>query len=493
MKLTIRHLLIFPIYCLCMVLCSSVQQLQAVKENNNEVMTPYVVPEKIEPILPKSAQQINLTFSPVVKKVAPAVVNIYAMRAVNPRSVSPLLHDPIFRHFFGEEFFSGQSPTRIQRSLGSGVLVRPDGIIITNNHVIKGAEKIKVVLSDNRDFDAVVVVREERTDLAVLKLEGVTADLPYLSLRDADELEVGDLVLAVGNPFGLGQTVTNGIISALARTQMGVSDFRSFIQTDAAINPGNSGGALVTLDGKLVGINTAIFSKTGGSIGIGFAIPSNLVMPLIASVDRGGKIIRPWLGANTQDVTAQIATTYGQEYPSGVLVKQIYPGSPADRAGLKTGDIILAFNDHAIVDTAALSFKIATREINHIAKLKILRINQPAFEVKITLEAPPESGKEPLKLSGRHPLSGATVANLSPALSTKLGLNFMKEGVLVLEVRRDSLAHRIGILPGDMIENLNGQEIKIVDDLVRQLARVRGEWKIVLKREGERYEINLRA
>lgn len=490
---------IFLIASLCTMPGFYASQLKA-EEKTAEAIAPQSVPlmtplQSFAPpiVVPESAGQVKLSFGPVVKKAAPAVVNIYATRVVKAHYTSPLLYDSIYRHFFGEEFFSGQSPTRIQRSLGSGVIVRPDGIIITNNHIIKDIEKIKVVLSDDREFDAVVVAREERTDLAALKLETQPLNLPYLPLRDMDELEVGDLVLAIGNPFGWGQTVTSGIISALPLTQNGVNDLRSFIQTDAEINPGNSGGALITLDGKLIGINTALFSQTGGSVGMGFAIPSILVVPVIASVDQGGKIIRPWLGADVHDVTPQIASSYSQGHPMGALIKGIYPGSPAEKAGLKVGDIIVSFDNQEVVDAAALNFKIFSCEVDHNARFKVIRLNQSPIDVNVKLEAPPESQKAPLELRGRSPLSGATVADLSPALSAKLGVSFMTQGVIVTNVRRHSLAYRIGVLPGDIIQSLNGLEIKTVDDLVRQLTRIRGEWKIILKREGEVYDINLKA
>ena len=228
--------------------------------------------------VPNSQAEIKLSFAPLVKKVAPAVVNIFTRKTVTQRSFSPLFDDPFFRRFFGGQLRkSPKSRKKVQNSLGSGVIVKSDGIVITNHHVIKGAEEITVVLSDRREFGAEIIVSDKRTDLAILKIRELNDELPFLALRDSDDLEVGDLVLAIGNPFGVGQTVTSGIVSALARTQVGINDLNFFIQTDAAINPGNSGGALVSLDGKLVGINSAIYSKGGGSVGIGFAIPTNMV------------------------------------------------------------------------------------------------------------------------------------------------------------------------------------------------------------------------
>ncbi|MBX6368535.1 MAG: trypsin-like peptidase domain-containing protein, partial [Rhodospirillales bacterium] len=250
-------------------------------------------------VLPDSREQIKLSFAPVVKRTAPAVVNVFSRRIVRRSGPPPgLFNDPLFRRFFGDAIPFGLPQERVQNSLGSGVLVARDGLIVTNNHVIDGADEIIVVLADRREFEAQIVRRDERTDLAVLKIDVGNEALPYLELGDSDSLEVGDLVLAIGNPFGVGQTVTSGIVSALARTQVGISDFRFFIQTDAAINPGNSGGALVDLDGKLVGINTAIYSRSGGSIGIGFAIPASMVRAVVAGAATGGRVVRPWLGAS---------------------------------------------------------------------------------------------------------------------------------------------------------------------------------------------------
>ena len=267
-----------------------------------------------EPAVPSSREQITLSFAPLVKQVEPAVVNIYT-RAVVQQRTSPLFNDPFFRQFFGDAL--GQPSQRTQNSLGSGVIVRSDGLVVTNVHVIEGAQEIKVVLSDGREFSATLVTSDDQSDLALLKVDPEGAALPVLPLGDSDALEVGDLVLAIGNPFGVGQTVTSGIVSALARTRVGISDYGFFIQTDAAINPGNSGGALVTMDGKLAGINTAIVSRSGGSVGIGFAIPANMVKSVIDAAGNGGRIVRPWIGATGQPVTAELAQGFGLAKPGG--------------------------------------------------------------------------------------------------------------------------------------------------------------------------------
>src|ERR1700719_1376392 len=287
--------------------------------------------------VPSSPNEVRLSYAPVVQRVAPGVVNVYAAKTVSVRN--PLFDDPIFRRFFG---MPGGSGEQVQRSLGSGVLIDSSGLVVTNNHVIEGADQVKVSLSDKREFEAEMVLKDSRTDLAVLRLKDAKEKFTTLDFSNSDELLVGDVVLAIGNPFGVGQTVTHGIISALARTQVGITDYQFFIQTDAAINPGNSGGALVDMTGKLAGINTAIFSRSGGSQGIGFAIPANMVRVVVVSAKGGsGAVKRPWLGAKLQDVTPEIAESLGLKRPSGALVASVVAGGPAARAGIKTGDLIV--------------------------------------------------------------------------------------------------------------------------------------------------------
>src|SRR5216684_1341412 len=277
--------------------------------------------------VPASPSDIRLSYAPIVQRVQPAVVNVYAAKVVQNRN--PLLDDPIFRRFFG---VPGQQPEQMQRSLGSGVMVDPSGLVVTNVHVIEGADEVKVSLSDKREFEAEIVLKDPRSDLAVLRLKDAKEKFPKLDFANSDELLVGDMVLAIGNPFGVGQTVTHGIISALARTQVGITDYQFFIQTDAAINPGNSGGALVDMTGRLAGVNTSIFSRSGGSQGIGFAIPANMVRVVVASAKSGGKAVkRPWLGARLQAVTPEIAETLGLRLPSGALVSNVVANSSAAR------------------------------------------------------------------------------------------------------------------------------------------------------------------
>ncbi|MDA0338452.1 MAG: trypsin-like peptidase domain-containing protein, partial [Proteobacteria bacterium] len=297
-------------------------------------------PALAEKVVPESREQVNYSYAPLIKQVAPAVVNIYTKRTIR-QSRSMMFDDPVFKRFFEDRFSFGPQRDRQQSSLGSGVMVGEGGVVVTNRHVINGADEITVVLSDRREFDARIILSDERSDLAVLQIDAEGEDLPYLAFENSDDIEVGDLVFAIGNPFGVGQTVTSGIVSAVARTEVGTSDYEFFIQTDAAINPGNSGGALVGLDGKLYGVNTVILSRSGGSHGVGFAIPANMVAHVVESALTDGKVIRPWLGGSGQQVTAGIAESVGLDRPTGVLVNHIHPKGPAKAAGLQVGDIML--------------------------------------------------------------------------------------------------------------------------------------------------------
>jgi len=434
--------------------------------------------------VPQSREQITLSFAPVVKRTASAVVNVYTKTVVRQRS-SPLLDDPFFRRFFGDNAAPSLPRERVQSSLGSGVIVDPSGLIITNYHVAGGAGEITVVLADRREFPAKVVLAEERTDLVVLQIDAKGEVLPFLSLRDSDDLEVGDLVLAIGNPFGVGQTVTSGIVSALARTSVGISDYSFFIQTDAAINPGNSGGALIAMDGSLVGVNTAIYSRSGGSLGIGFAIPSNMVRSVLAGLKAGGKLMRPWLGASGQAVTAEIAATLNLPRPQGVLVSGLNPRGPASRAGLRVGDIVTGVNGREVDDPDGLRFRIATLPVGGSATLGVLRRSGERVSLILQLEAPPEvPARDESMLQGNVPLSGAKVANLSPALADELSLPTEAAGVIVLDVARGSVASRLGLRPRDIVMSVNGATVESVAGLRRLLSRGGSDsrWRIAIRR-----------
>ena len=434
-------------------------------------------------IVPGGSEAVTLSFAPLVKQAAPAVVNIFTRKAVT-RQVSPLFDDPFFRRFFGDAL-PRQRRKRIENSLGSGVIVQSDGLIVTNFHVISGADEIKVVLADRREFTATVLREDERSDLAVLKIETGGDDLPYIEIGNSDELEVGDLVIAIGNPFGVGQTVTSGIVSGLARTNVGISDFNFFIQTDAAINPGNSGGALLRMDGKLAGVNTAIFSRSGGSQGIGFAVPANMVRTVIAGAGVAGRLRRPWLGANTQDVTAEIAEAIGLVRPIGALVAELHPDGPARRSGLRVGDIITEIDGQRVDDMESLEFRIATGVIGDTADLSVMRADGD-IRVRLPLEAPPEiPPRDEALLRGAQPIAGATVVNLSPAVAEERGLSRLATGVVIVDVARGSPAARLGFRPDDIVLEVNDTEIKSVATLLSVVAASADAWRLAILRDGK--------
>jgi len=442
-------------------------------------------------IVPQSREQMQLSFAPVVKQVAPAVVNIYTRKVVRTVA-SPFMNDPFFRQFFGGRL--GIPQERVQRSLGSGVIVKADGVVVTNYHVIRDSDEITVVLADRREFEATLLGSDERTDLAVLKIDTGGQALPVLPIGDSDAVAVGDLVLALGNPFGVGQTVTMGIVSALARTSVGVSNYQSFIQTDAAINPGNSGGALVDLQGRLVGINSNILSsgEGGGSIGIGFAIPAAMVKVVLSSITSGGKVQRPWLGGDGQAVTSDMFQQLHLPRPLGVLINSVHGTGPADQAGLKVGDVVIAVNGREVEDPEALRFRIATLPVGTTAQLTILRGGQEkTLSVKLT--APPDRpDRDTSDIAGRTPFTGATVANMNPALAEELGLQSADPGVTVVKVRPGTIAARLQFQPGDMILRLNNHAVGSVADLKAMLGQAAPQgWAITVRRGGETLTVSI--
>ena len=430
--------------------------------------------------VPINKEGIELSFAPIVKKVAPAVVNIYTKRVVQSHART-LFDDPFFRQFFGQDFGSGMPRKRIQNSLGSGVIVRADGVIVTNNHVIQGADQITVALSDRREFPAKVLLADKRTDLAVLKIDDGKEKLPVVHFENSDDMEVGDLVLAIGNPFGVGQTVTSGIVSALARTQVGASDYRFFIQTDAAINPGNSGGALVSMEGKLVGINSAIYTQSGGSIGIGWAIPANMVRTVVHGALNEGKIVRPWFGASTQTVTQDIANSLKLKTPEGVLVNNIYPHGPASKAGIEVGDVVTKVNSKPVMDADALKYRIGTMEVGGTVPVTVHRDGRD-MTFDLPLVAPPEVPPRNITLvKGENPFQGAKVGNLSPAYAEDLGLNPMQKGVIISDIATRSIAS-YRFQPDDIILSVNGTSINRVRDLQSALDQAGGRWNLKIQR-----------
>lgn len=437
-------------------------------------------------IVPNSASQLRLSYAPIVQRVQPAVVNVYAAKVIQNRN--PLLDDPIFRRFFGAP---GQQPEQMQRSLGSGVMVDSSGLVVTNNHVVEGADQVKVSLADKREFEAEIILKDSRSDLAVLRIKDSKERFPTLDFANSDELLVGDVVLAIGNPFGVGQTVTHGIVSALARTQVGITDYQFFIQTDAAINPGNSGGALVDMTGKLVGINTAIFSRSGGSQGIGFAIPANMVRVVVASAKGGGNAVkRPWLGARLQAVTPEIAETLGLPRPTGALVASVVAGSPAARAGLKLSDLIMSIDGQVIDDPNAFDYRFATRPFGGSAAVEVQRAGK-AVKLAIPLEVAPDTGRDEVTITARSPFQGAKVANISPALAEELRLDSSAEGVIITSIADDGAAAGVGFQKGDIISAVNGQKIAKTGDLERVTREPSRLWRITVVRGGQQLSVVL--
>ena len=431
--------------------------------------------------VPTDAANMRLSFAPVVKRVAPAVVNVYSRRVVRQAV------DPFWQAFGGGQ---GVPRERIAQSLGSGVVVRGDGVIVTNNHVIDGGEEIMVVLSDRREFPAKVLLADARADIAVLKINVPGERLAVLPLATRDDAQIGDLVLAIGDPFGVGQTVTNGIVSALARSGVGITDVSYFIQTDAAINPGNSGGALVDMNGDMIGMNTAIMSQSGTSSGVGFAIPAALVKRVVEAAIGGGSAAsaRPWLGLKTQIVNADLAKSMGLDRPEGVLVTDVYPTGPAARSGLRQGDLILSIDGQAVNDESTLNYRVMTHRPGEEVALKVRRDHGASSVVRVRIEAPPGNlATDGLRISGRNPLDGATVTNLSPAVAEQLGLDAFtaKSGVLVTKVG-PGLAANVGVRPGDIILGIDGRAVPTVAALRAVLNAATGPgWRVTVQRGGQ--------
>jgi Do/DeqQ family serine protease len=433
-----------------------------------------------EKTVPQSPGEVHLSFAPVVRKARPAVVNVYASR-VEETSRNPLLDDPIFRQFFGSQ----GGDARVSHSLGSGVIVDPSGLVVTNNHVIEGMTDVKVALSDHREFPASIVLRDRRSDLAVLKI-GADQTFPVLELGDSDAIEVGDFVIAIGDPFGVGQTVTQGIVSALARTQIGINDYGFFIQTDAAINPGNSGGALVDLNGRLIGINSAIVSRSGGSMGIGFAIPVNMVKGIVATARRGGTAVkRPWLGASLQDVTSEIADSIGLDRPVGALIAEVVEGGAAAEAGLKRGDVITAIDGQSVDDSGGVGFRLGEKALGGVAALSVLRSGK-TIVLSLKLAAAPEiPARDAIRIRSRSPFEGAMVMNLSPALIEEMAIKDAHKGVIVTDVAQGSTAAEVGLQKGDLVLSVNDEKIETTRDLEKAAASRPRYWKLAIGRGGE--------
>ncbi len=433
---------------------------------------------------PANGLALAASYAPIVKRVAPAVVNVYTARRVAARATMA----DYYRYLF-----NGQVPrARVERSLGSGVIVAADGLIVTNNHVIAGADEILVALNDRREYPAKLVFADEKSDLAALRIDPKGARLPTAALGDSDRAEVGDVVLAIGDPFGVGQTVTQGIVSAAARTGLGVSDSGFFLQTDAAINPGNSGGALVSAIGEVIGINTSILSGSGGSQGVGFAIPANMVRQFLSAAG-SGRFVRAWIGASGDAVTPDVAAAAGLDRPSGVILKTVTPGSPASQAGLRVGDIVYAIDGREVPDPGALAYRIASQQAGRTVRLTVVR-DRVARNVPVRLSVPPETPpRQATQLGADSILAGVTIANLSPALAQELGNGLPDAGVVVTQVAPGAPAQRYGFLnAGDMIEAIGGRPVGSVDGVRRGIVAGGGALDFRVNRGGQRAECAFR-
>lgn len=423
---------------------------------------------EIERIVPSSKGEAIVSYAPIVKKAAGAVVNVYARSVIKGKVVN--------HPFWG----AIPVPDKASQSQGSGVIVSENGIIVTNNHVVQGATELQVVLGDKREFAAKVLVADPRSDLAVLKIDVGNEKLPSLKYANTSAALVGDQVLAIGNPFGVGQTVTSGIISALARTDVGITDYSFFIQTDASINPGNSGGALVDMMGNLVGINTAIFSQSGSSAGVGFAIPSEMVKRVVDGALSYGKIIRAWTGIKGQNINNELATTLKLPKPVGVLITDIYPKSSADEAGLKRGDVIVSFNNTEVSDENGLKYLAATKAPGEKVALEFYRNGQKK-SANIVLTALPGEKAQTKSLNGKNSFGGSIIANLTPALADSKGLDPFAKGVVITEVASGSLAAQSGFQSGDIVLEIEGKVIDDINTLEGLLGKNRQGQAIILR------------
>jgi Do/DeqQ family serine protease len=454
--------------------------------------------------VPESRQQIILSFAPVVKKVSPAVVNVFTKRTITRQAYgNPFMDDPFFQQFFGNNFGimpqpedgSGLTKKQVEGALGSGVIMQADGLIVTNSHVIKGADQISVVLNDGREFEARVSLMDEPSDLAILRIDAKGAKLPFASLKPSEGTEVGDLVLAIGNPFGVGQTVTSGIISAQARSALNINNYNFFIQTDAAVNPGNSGGPLVDMSGAVIGINTAIYSRSGGSLGIGFAIPSEMVASVIAA-EAGGHtpstgIVRPWLGVTSQTVTNEMVESLGLPAPAGALISRLHPASPLIKAGVQVGDVIVSMNGKPVHDAAEIKFRMATVKMGVSADIGVFRKGK-TFDAKVVAVAPPDNPPRNETALSTGLFDGATVVNINPAVATEMqNINQNDEGVVITKVNPRSTAVRF-LAPGDIVVRVNRVTIKNVTDLKKALTQNTGALDLLINRGGQMQQIVIR-
>jgi serine protease Do len=435
--------------------------------------------------------KLGASFAPVVKKAAPSVVNIYSTHIVHERLMrNPLLNDPFFRQFFGDQFPNDdRERTRRERSLGSGVIISPDGYILTANHVVEGADEIKVSIGEDKTvYAAKVIGTDQPTDVAILKIDA--KDLPAIVLADSDQLEVGDVVLAIGNPYGLRQTVTMGIVSALGRSGLtGFNQYQNFIQTDAAINPGNSGGALVDAEGRLVGINTAIISRTGGSQGVGFAVPINMARHVMERLISGGKVTRGYLGILPQNIDAGLAKQFHLPDQNGALVGDVLTNTPAEKADIKPGDVIIAFNGKEIADANSLTLAVSECSPGTQATVKLLRNERTKTVTVVLAELPvtmPQSQNDRDQndsnsgSSMADALDGVKVQDLNHGIRQQLKVPDEIRGALVTDVDQDSNFAEAGLQRGDVIVEINRQPVNNADGAVKLCRQAKGD-QILLK------------
>ena len=439
-----------------------------------------------EPRVPTSDLEIKLSFAPLVKKSAPAVVNIYAKRIVEGRR-NPFESDPFFRDLF--QGFS-QSRPRVQNSLGSGVILSSDGIVVSNNHVVDQASDIRVVLNDGQEFQADVLLADAESDLAVLKIS-TQEDLPFLTLRNSDTVEVGELVLAIGNPFGVGQTVSSGIVSGLARSGAAVGNSQGyFIQTDAPINPGNSGGALIGMNGQLIGVNTSILSRSGGSNGIGFAIPATLVRQFVRQAEEGrDTFVTPWMGAGGQSVTSDMAKALGLERVSGVILTELHPDSSLKAAGLMNGDVITAIDDAPVNTPAEALYRLKIAGLGQEVRVSYLSQGR-AYDVTLTTSEAP-TGPPAVILSKNSLLPNLIIQDVSPKLIEDHQLPLGSEGVVVVDPT--STGARLGLRPRDILLEINGRSVTNADDVEDHLRRTRRTGEFVVLRQGRQILLRFRT
>ncbi len=447
--------------------------------------------------LPKELSGGNPAFSNIVKVISPLVVNISTTKTVTKKDSVP------FSHFFDgapNEFIEPFNLPKKwkEQSLGSGVLVSDEGYIITNSHVVEKADEISVKLFDQQTYIGKIIGSDPKTDIAVIKISA--KNLPAIKWGDSDKLQVGEFVLAFGNPYSLGHTVTMGIVSALGRANVGIADYEDFIQTDAAINPGNSGGPLVNIKGELVGINTAIFSRTGGYQGIGFAVPSNMAKSVMTQLIKDGKVTRGWLGVTIQNLTPDLAREFGLKKSTGALVTEIYQGSPAEKAGLKRGDVILEINEKNIVTVETLRNTVAQSKVGSKIKLKVLR-NAKNIALDVTIaEFPQDLAKTTTKETEDSPpeekneLAGFSVMDLTREIAKQLGLPRNEQGVVIMKVAPYSAAEEAGLRKGDVIQEINKKRVKGLNDFNKIIPKLKDGDTLLLfiNRSGNKLYVTLK-